>query len=46
MEARSLSPALSNQLLSKVREYKADLAKLQQEVRHNPCIYLTSWTVI
>ena len=32
MEARSLSPALSNQLLSKVREYKADLAKLQQEV--------------
>lgn len=32
MEARSLSPNLSSQCLGKVRDYKADLQKLSQEV--------------
>lgn len=32
MEARSLSQPLSSQTLAKVREYKADCGKLQQQV--------------
>ena len=33
MEARSLSPSLSTQCIGKVKDYKADLQKLSQEVK-------------